>query len=247
MESAPVLLVAALGFFAGGIVKGVTGMGLPLVAVPIVALVLDMKGVLPMMTASFVLTNIWQVAETGSVLRVGIRFWAMLVAIILGTWAGIALIAVADPRLVEAVLGATIILFVASSLSRWQPAVSAAVERWMSPVMGLATGVLGGLTGIFGPPLAIYFVALQLDRESFVGAMGVMLLPASFVFGASLWSHGLLGGEEAVASLLAVIPAVLGLLAGSWIRRRTSVALFRRILLAVLFVIGVKHLASALL
>lgn len=247
-ELGPVaVLVAALAFFAGGLVKGVTGMGLPLVAAPILALVVDLRTALPMMTASLVLSNIWQILEAGDIRAAGARFWSALVAIAAGTWLGVALIAAANPRLLEGILGLVVVLFVAASLLRWKPEVRKAAERWLSPAVGLATGVIGGLTSIFSPPLAMYFLALGLGRDAFVGAMGMTMLAGSVAFTLALSGHGLLGSGEAVTSLLALLPALTGLALGGWIRRRISVALFQRIVLLLLLVIGLKHLAKAIL
>ncbi len=242
-----VLAVCTFALFAGGLVKGVTGMGLPLVAVPVLALVVDLTVALPLMAASLVLSNIWQVVEAGTARAAARRFWTVMVTVVLGAWAGVALIAVADPRVLEGVLGFVVTLFVALTLLRWKPAVPAAAERWLSPVAGAVTGMIGGVTSIFSPPLAVYFLALGIGREAFIGAMGMAMLAGSSAFGLGLSGVGLLGREEALVSLLAVVPALAGLAAGGWIRRRISIALFQRCVLLLLLIIGVKHLAAAFL
>lgn len=244
--SPALLLVAALGFFAGGLVKGITGMGLPLVAVPVVALVLDVRAVLPLMTASVVLSNVWQIVEAGNIRAAGTRFWSIAVAIVGGTWLGVALISVADPRLLEGILGAVVILFVAASLLRWAPSVPKRAEAWLNPLVGTVTGAVGGLTSIFSPPLAIYLLALRIGREEFIAVMGLTMLAGSVTFTLALSGYGFLGGEELVGSLLALLPASAGLALGGWVRRRISVALFQRIVMLLLLVIGLKHLVGVL-
>ena len=242
-----VLLVAALGFFGGGLVKGITGMGLPLVAVPVVALVLDLRDALPLMTASVVLSNVWQVAEAGNVRAAGARFWSIAAAIAGGTWLGVALISAANSRLLEGILGAVVILFVAASLLRWAPVVPKRAEAWLNPLVGAVTGTVGGLTSIFSPPLAIYLLALRIGREEFISVMGITMLAGSLSFTLALSGYGLLGGQEVVGSLLALLPATAGLALGGWVRRRISVALFQRIVMLLLLVIGLKHLVGVLL
>ena len=56
-----------------------------------------------------------------------------------------------------------------------------------------------------------------------------------------LW-RGALGGGELSASLLALIPAVLGMLLGQWLRQRISAVLFKRV-----FFIGLGALGAHLL
>lgn len=241
-----VVLVAGLGMFAGGLVKGVTGMGLPLVAVPILVLVMDLKAALPLVTAPIVLSNVWQIVEAGGARAAGLRFWGAVVTICAGTWLGVTLIAVADPRLLEAILGTVVILFVAANLLRWKPSVPKAAERWLSPAAGAVTGLIGGMTGIFSPPFAMYLLALGVGREAFIGAMGMTMLAGSVAFTFALSGHGLLGAGEAAESLLALLPAMAGLAAGGWIRRRIGIALFQRIVMLLLLVVGLKHLANVL-
>ncbi|WEX75134.1 sulfite exporter TauE/SafE family protein [Sinorhizobium numidicum] len=58
--STPILLAAAATFFAAGIVKGVTGMGLPTVAMGVLgALISPLAAVSLLIVPSFV-TNVWQ-------------------------------------------------------------------------------------------------------------------------------------------------------------------------------------------
>jgi uncharacterized membrane protein YfcA len=236
----------ALAFFLGGFVKGVTAMGLPLVAVPVLALFADVPTAVPLMAVPTVVSNVWQVHNAGTGRLAIRRFWPILVAISLGTWLGAAFIAGADKRLLSGLLGVVTVAFVTVSFTRFRPQVAPEAERWMSPLIGFCSGVLGGLTSIFGPPLAMYLLALRVERNAFVGGMGVIMLAGGGALALALSNYGLLGGEELLASVLACIPSFAGLYAGGGIRNRVSPELFQRIVLIALLLIGFSHLRALL-
>ena len=57
-------MLAAI-FVLGGIVKGVVGIGLPLVLIPLLTPVLDMPVAVALLTVPMIATNIGQAAEGG--------------------------------------------------------------------------------------------------------------------------------------------------------------------------------------
>ncbi|MEQ9123696.1 MAG: TSUP family transporter, partial [Alphaproteobacteria bacterium] len=111
---------------------------------------------------------------------------------------------------------------------------------------GGATGLIGGMTGVFGPILAIYTLSLHMAKDAFVWAMGVLLLLASSGLGVSYAILGALPGWVVVASLGAIAPAYAGMYAGSCLRRVISPILFRNIILTILGLIACKHIAGSL-
>ena len=72
------------------------------------------------------------------------------------------------------------------------------------------------------------------------------MLAGSAALTASLSDHGLLTRSELLMSVLGLFPALAGVAAGGWVRRRISVAVFQKAVLGMLLVIGAKHLVSAL-
>ena len=241
-----VLVGGALAFFLGGFVKGVTAMGLPLVAVPVFALFTDVSIAVPLMAVPTVVSNVWQVHKAGTGRLAVVRFWPLLLAIAAGTWLGASFIARADKDVLGIILGIVTVSFVGVSFTRFRPRVARGAEAWASPVVGFGTGVLGGLTSIFGPPLAMYLLALRVDRNEFVGGMGVIMLVGAAALALALSNYGLLGPEALIASIVACIPAFAGLYAGAAIRNRVSPEAFQRIVLVALLFIGLSHLRALL-
>jgi uncharacterized protein len=88
-------------------------------------------------------------------------------------------------------------------------------ERWLSPLTGLANGLITGFTGSAILPAVLYFQALGLDKERLVQGMGLLFCVSTAVLMVAFTQHELLTAELALLSTLALVPALLGLWLGA--------------------------------
>ena len=106
----------------------------------------------------------------------------------------------------------------------------------------MITGVIASATGVFVIPVVPYLQALGLERDQLVQALGLSFTVSTLALAAGLSWNGALGSAELGASTLALIPALLGMLLGQWLRQRISAVLFKRV-----FFIGMGLLGLPLL
>ena len=244
IELSPFLIVAATAtFFVAGIVKGVTGMGLPTVAMALLgALISPLAAASLLIVPSFV-TNVWQLLagpNFGALLR---RLWLMMMAVAVGTIAGTSLLASGDTTLSTAVLGLTLVLYAAYTLFARQLRVPAALERWLSPVIGGTTGVVTGGSGIFVIPAVPYLQALGLEKDDLVQALGLSFTVSTIALAIGLGWRSAYQVDSLFISVAAVVPALAGMWAGQIVRRRVSPSTFRRWFLICLLLLGIEMLA----
>jgi uncharacterized membrane protein YfcA len=241
------LLAIAGGLAAGGLVKGVTGMGLPLVAVPIMTLFVPVPVAVSIMSIPIIVANLWQGWQGGMWRQVVRRTWPLLAVQPFGMAAGVALLAWADPRIVIGVVGLLTLLFVA--MAHYQPdvVISARQERWVVPTLGLCSGFSGGVSSLFGTPIAIYLFLLGLKKDEFVAAIGVTYAYGGIVLVLTLWAFGVLGMQLTAWSLLATPAVFAGMWLGQLLRRRLNADTFRMVVLAVLFIAGLNMLRRAIM
>ena len=115
-------------------------------------------------------------------------------------------------------------------------------EPWLSPLVGLATGLVTGATGVFVIPAVPYLQALNLDRDGLIQALGLSFTVSTVALAAGLAREGALPLAAGAASLVTLAPALLGMAAGQWLRGRVSAPTFRRAFLIGLLLLG-AHLA----
>lgn len=242
--TATALVVVAGGFVAGGFVKGTTGMGLPLVAVPVAALVVPVPVAVALMTVPILLTNLWQGRGWRKIVR---RVWPLLAVQPFAMLGGVATLAWADPRVVVGMLGVLTILFVA--LVRFQPAwrMSRRHEHWMAVLMGACSGFSGGVSSFFGTPIALYLFLLELEKDAFVAAIGVTYAYGAIMLILILTAFGLLGQQLLFWSALATPVAFVGMWFGSMVRGRLNTGTFRKVVLLVLLVAGLNLIRRAVM
>ena len=234
------LIAVFLAFFAGGFVKGVIGLGMPTIALGILASFMGLRESLPLMIIPIVLTNLVQTVqggEAGPVLR---RFWSMNVCSFAGVWLGAIVLFSVNPLIMTGVLGVIVCAYSGSLMMSLEMRVGARAERWLTAPAGLVTGIMTGMTGSSVFPLIPYLNSLALDRHTLVRALGFSFLSTSVALGLALADHGAMKASAVGISVLALAPSFAGMYAGQRVRTRLSHDGFQNVFLAGLLVLGVN-------
>jgi uncharacterized membrane protein YfcA len=237
-DSIVVILLVSLIFIAAGIVKGVLGMGLPTVAIGILGLVIPPVEAAAMLVLPSLITNVWQLIAGTSFIALSKRFGTLLLGICLGTPIGVAFITSGNTHIVTTGLGVVLVGYGAYGLSAAKLHVIPAHEWWLSPLMGVMTGILMGATGISALPVAPYFTALNLKKDDLIQALGLSFTVSSFALAVGLLATGQFQMGVATSSLFALIPAFAGMFLGQFIRNRLRQDVFRRCFFIGLLVLG---------
>ncbi len=230
------LVLLAIG--AAAVVKGVTGFGFPLVATPLISIVMDAR------SAVIILSLVSLFGNFGIMLRGGGNqptFWRlapMIGGLGVGTIIGAQFVAAVDPVALGILVGACTLTFAFVSLLKPELVVPAGLERYLALPMGLGGGLLGGSTSIFAPLIASYLHALQLAKREFVFFVTLLYSVGGIVQVGSYWNLGLYSRNLLLIIAVALIPNALGLALGVRFQDRVDAALFRRLTLAVIFFSG---------
>ena len=241
-----VSLFAGLVFLLAGTVKGITGMGLPTVAMGLLGLVMAPVQAAALLIIPSLATNLWQMAAGPHLAKMFKRFATMMAGIALGTFAGIGLLVGGDGRLAPVALGAVLACYGTIGLVSLRLRVSHRAEIGLSPLIGLITGILTGATGIFVVPAVPYLGSLNLEKEELIQALGLSFTVSTIALGMGLAANGQFHFAAAGGSLLALAPALGGMLIGQRIRERLSPERFRRWFFIALILLGAVMVARAL-
>jgi uncharacterized membrane protein YfcA len=246
-ESLAAAAAIAFAFALAGVVKGVMGMGLPVVAMGLLVLFMPPAQAAAVLVIPSLVTNIWQLAAGPRFSALAKRFSTMMAGIVVGTFMGVGILTGDAVALANGALGAVLAIHGVLGLLAFRINVAPERERWVSPVIGLATGVLTGATAIFSVPAVPYFSSLRLEREDLIQVLGLSFTVSTIALAAALGVHGVFDPDIGAASLLALVPTALGMFAGQRLRQRIHPLVFRRWFLASLVVLGAYMLARAVL
>jgi uncharacterized protein len=235
------LLALVAGLAVAGVAKGTSGMGLPLIATPILAGVFG-----PRMAVTIVTIPIF--AANSLLLTQGFRRHELLrgivpffVASAIGTAIGTLLLAQLDQRTFAILIALMVAVFLLRGDRLLGDDPAALRARILGPLVCFVGGVLQGTTSIASPLVGSYFHAQRLRAADFV-----FVLAAIFELNAvvQLVGYGLqrLYTPEVIAiGLLGLVPTLLALAAGVALRGRLDPARFRQFI-TVLVVLSVVNL-----
>jgi len=235
-----------VAMLAGALTKSVTGLGLPLIAIPVMALFIDVVDAVVVMSIPTVTANALLVAEHRAAWPEARPRVAMMVATgVIGAVAGAFLLAQLDPRILTLTLAALVLGYVATRLIRsdfeWPPAVA----RYGTPWVGMLSGVLQGATGISGPLLATWMHGLGLARRLFVFSLTLLFTVLGLAQLAGLTFVGLWTWERLGTSLAALIPVLVVMPIGMRLARGLAAEVFDKAVLVVLCVSALALVARS--
>jgi uncharacterized membrane protein YfcA len=237
---------AFLVFMLAGLVKGVVGMGLPTVAIGLLALAMAPVDASALLLIPSMVTNIWQLLAGPSPWALCKRLLPMMATLFVGVLLTSAWLVDSGSGWIPAVLGVILILYGLLGLSAVRFHAPAGSEGVLSPVIGFITGLVAGLTGVFAIPAVPYLQALGLQKEDLIQALGLSFTVATVALGAGIWLHGGMERLDLGLSCLMLLPALLGMWIGQWVRVRLSEALFRRVFFMGLIALGAHSLVRAI-
>jgi uncharacterized membrane protein YfcA len=232
----PNTLLATLSVaFISGFVKGVVGFAMPLVLISGLTVFLSPELALAGLILPTLFANLFQSLRQG----LGAAWTSVVDFRVFLTAGGITLVIAAQfvrvipEQVLQLAIGVPVVFFALLLLSGYQFRIQHKNSMLEAAIGGFA-GVLGGLSGVWGPPTVSYLTALNTPRNDQMRIQGVIYLGGAIVlFGAHLGS-GVLRNETIAFSALLIPPAMLGMWVGGKMMDRFDQTTFRRATLLVL-------------
>lgn len=228
-------VIGAIFLLAGG-VKGITGMGLPTVAVSLLSFWMAPAQAAALLVMPSLVTNIAQCR--------GPNGWWLL-AKLWPAWLALAVVTVWAPEMgdgaalisTRALLGSVLVIYGLWGL--WRPVLPdlSLLPRWVGAIVGAATGVITAGTAVFVMPLVPYLQALRLERAALVQALGLSFTVATLALAIRLQTSQGVTPLPPLAAL-ALAAALVGQWLGTWARDRIGAVVFQRSLFVVFIALG---------
>lgn len=236
----PELAVVAVVFLLAAVVQAVTGFGFALVAVPLLAVVVDPAPAVVATTVVSLLLSAVVVRADWAQVRwrdVGV----VSAAGIVGMPLGLAVLA----RVPERVLTAVIAVVLLASTAIVARGLRLPPGRRTEVVVGLTSGALLTSTGMNGPPLVVAFQAQGMAPRPFRGTLSAVFLAQGVAAVALLAAGGQVTAPALAAVAVGVPMLALGWLLGDRVFRALDPVAFRRVVLGLLIASAAVALAVA--
>jgi len=232
------IALASLIVAVAGLVHGTLGMGFPLVATPLLALITDLRSAILVTLLPTVAVNVASILQGGHWRRSIGRFWPLAAWSVAGSLLGSGLLVVSDPAPFELLLALLVLFYLwASSGPRFRLPWLHAHPRLGMMAFGLLAGFAGGTTNVMVTLLIIYALEYRLERNTSVQVFNLCFMAGKLSQMTVFAGAGLLTGPVVLATAPLAILGLAALAAGMKLRDRISAAgyrlIVRRILLAL--------------
>lgn len=238
--------IALAAFLLAGTIKGTVGIGLPTAAIGILGQFVEPRLAITITILPIIATNLWQIATSGAIVDTLKRYWLMAITLIGFMLLMSQFVATLSNDVLAILVGVMVVAFAAINLAGVLPKLPERFDTIGQAIAGTVSGIMGGLTGLWGPPLFAYFLARHTDKNEFVGAIGVLLFIGGIPMAIGYWSAGLLNTTTAPIAALLIVPSLIGFGLGAQIRKRLHADRFRTVLLVIFLLMGLNLIRRAL-
>lgn len=241
----PVAIAIAAIFVLAGFVKGVIGLGLPTVAMGLLAIAMPPAQAAAMMIVPSLVTNVWQMVAGGRLRTLLVRLWPMLLATCAGTWSGVGLMSGSYAHYGTAALGLLLVLYAGLGLSHVRFALPRSREWPVGAAAGFVTGLITAATGVFVIPAMPFMQAIGLEKDELVQALGAAFTVSTVALAGNLIATDAFNLSLAGPVIAALGAALIGMGIGQLLRLRMHPDVFRRWFFIALLLLGCYLAGSA--
>jgi uncharacterized protein len=246
LMSEPLLILIAAAFLLAGFVKGALGLGLPTVAMGLLAVSMPPAQALAIVIVPAIVTNIWQ-TFVGPYLRdIILRLWPLMIGTVVGVWLNSGMLTGPYSRYGAVVLGALLVIYAIIGLTKFSFHVARRHEKWIGGIVGVITGMVSATTGVQVLPSMPFMQAIGLEKDELVQALGVFFTVATVSVAFNLTSAGLLTAATALPGAVAMAASFAGMFIGQAVRSRLEPEAFRKWFLIAMIFLGIYLAGSAI-
>jgi len=242
----PLLIASICGIFIfAGIVKGFLGIGLPAAAMGLLTLIFPPTEAISLLWLPILFSNMFQFGRARNKREIAVTYKWFAAAIFISIFLTSLFINDYPTALLTVAIGVAMVVFSMNLLFGLSLPVGPG-RGWQVGV-GIVSGVLGGLSSIWSPPVAMYLMARNTPKDMFIGATGFLFLAGCLPLGVGLVISGLITGPVIMKSLLGLLMTLIGFRIGEILRERISQDRFRQVVLVAFLIMGGRLITTGLL
>lgn len=240
LESAHIIAAVVCSLTVAGFLKGTIGVGMPVVAVPLLSLFIDVKSAALLLSMPLILSNLPQALEGGKTGRRLAQLMPVILGMIPGIFLGVRVLLAADAKVAEVIAG--LVLMGVGGVTLLAPKLQLQ-SRLILPTaitFGFFGGILGGIAAMPGPLVFIFLLAKGLRGMAFTKQASLYLVVSSGLLAVLLAASHQFSWLDVLVSTAAMLPVGLGMCAGQCLRDKIAPKTFRNLVLIAVIVAGAE-------
>ncbi|MGH1577934.1 sulfite exporter TauE/SafE family protein [Planktotalea sp.] len=246
----PSLILAALVIACvAGVIKGIVGFSMPTIILSGISTFTTPEIALAGLLLPTLFTNAMQSFRFGraELWAVILRFRIFLLSGAFTIFAAAQLVPIIPTQTLLIVIGGAVTCFAFWQLSSFAPAPGQWSQKpLLEGGIGAFAGIVGGISGMWGPPTVAYLTAIGTEKRQQILAQGVIYGLGAVLLVIAHIKSGILNSATLPLSLALLPSAMIGMWIGGRLSDRFDQAMFRRATLLVLIVSGLNLLRRGL-
>ena len=236
-----ITIIAILTAFAlGGILKGATGAGAPIITIPVIAAFYDVRIAVIIMVIPNLLTNIGQLYQFRKTILPSFFTVSFALGGGIGAFLGTILLVSLPIKILTLSVAIIVIIYILLKIAvpSWKLVYGKAKKLVF--IMGAGGGILQGSAGLSAPISITFLNSMKLERNQFIPTISVYFGVMSIFQMPTLYYYDFLNIEIIIVSIMSTIVLMCFMPLGSWIAKSISKETFDKVTLILLGFIALR-------
>ena len=236
-----ITIIAIFTAFAlGGILKGATGAGAPIITIPVIAAFYDVRIAVIIMVIPNLLTNIGQLYQFRKTILPSFFTVSFALGGGIGAFLGTILLVSLPIKILTLSVAIIVIIYILLKIAvpSWKLVYGKAKKLVF--IMGIGGGILQGSAGLSAPISITFLNSMKLERNQFIPTISVYFGVMSIFQMPTLYYYDFLNIEIIIVSIMSTIVLMCFMPLGSWIAKSISKETFDKVTLILLGFIALR-------
>src|ERR1700730_8742465 len=241
-EQASIFAAVVCSLIVVGLLKGIIGVGMPVVALPLLSLFIDIKSAAMLLSMPLIFSNLPQALEGGKTRRCLIQLMPVILGMIPGLFLGVRVLLALDPSVAKIIAGLVIMGVGGVTLLAPKLQLQSRLVLPTGITFGFFGGILGGIAAMPGPLVFIFLLAKGLRGKPFTKEASLYLVVSAGLLAILLTASRQFSWLDVSVSTAAMLPVVLGMYVGQHMRDKIAPETFKKLVLIAVVAAGAELL-----
>src|SRR5215472_2600541 len=242
LEPASIIAAVICSLIVAGLLKGIIGVGMPVVALPLLSLFIDIKSAAMLLSMPLIFSNLPQALEGGKTGRCLMQLMPAILGMIPGLFLGVQVLLALDANVAKIIAG--LVLMGVGGVTLFAPKLQLQA-RLVLPTgitFGFFGGILGGIAAMPGPLVFIFLLAKGLRGKAFTKEASLYLVVSAGLLAILLTASRQFSWLDVSISTAAMLPVGIGMYVGQHMRDKIAHETFRKLVLISVIAAGAELL-----